>query len=121
MGEEELGFFLIDTLKVHMSILSFQAFPQTWLSTHIYQHKSTMRTLETLAGILVDAFLPDPDDAEKFPTELWQIFFETLLMLVGSDALALETFPEQKRRAVWKVAGDVREQGADLLRRTVVC
>ncbi len=35
-----------------------------------------------------------------------------------SDALALETFPEQKRRAVWKIAGDVREQGADLLRRS---
>ena len=118
MAEDELALFLMDALKVHMSILSCEAFPENWLSVHIYQHKSTMRTLETLAGILVDGFLPDPDDAEKFITELWQVFFETLLMLVGSDALALETFPEQKRRAVWKVAGDVREQGADLLRRT---
>ncbi|CUS08993.1 unnamed protein product [Tuber aestivum] len=118
LGEEDLAKFLMDDLQVHMSILSCDAFPESWLSVHIYQHKSTMRTLETLAGILVDSFLPDPDDAEKFNTELWQTFFTTLLMLVGSDALALETFPEQKRRAVWKVAGDVREQGADLLRRT---
>ncbi|RPB00941.1 hypothetical protein L873DRAFT_1788560 [Choiromyces venosus 120613-1] len=118
LSEDDLARFLMDDLQVHMSILSCDAFPESWLSVHIYQHKSTMRTLETLAGILVDSFLPDPDDAEKFNTELWQAFFTTLLMLVGSDALALETFPEQKRRAVWKVAGDVREQGADLLRRT---
>lgn len=118
LGEQDLAKFLMDDLQVHMSILSCDAFPESWLSVHIYQHKSTMRTLETLAGILVDSFLPDPDDAEKFNMELWQSFFTTLLMLVGSDALALETFPEQKRRAVWKVAGDVREQGADLLRRT---
>ena len=118
LSEDDLAKFLMDDLQVHMSILSCDAFPDSWLSVHIYQHKSTMRTLETLAGILVDSFLPDPDDAEKFNTELWQAFFTTLLMLIGSDALALETFPEQKRRAVWKVAGDVREQGADLLRRT---
>ncbi|KAL7272558.1 Deoxycytidine kinase 1 [Rhizina undulata] len=118
LPENELAKFLMDDLQVHMSILSCDAFPESWLSVHIYQHKAIMKTLETLAGILVDSFLPDPDDAEKFNMELWQAFFSTLLMLVGSDALALETFPEQKRRAVWKVAGDVREQGADLLRRT---
>ncbi|KAI5787677.1 hypothetical protein DFH27DRAFT_592401 [Peziza echinospora] len=118
LPEDQLAEFLMSDLQVHMSILNCEAFPQTWLSVHIYQHKSTMRTLETLAGILVDSFLPDPDDADRFNMELWQAFFSTLLMLVGSDALALETFPEQKRRAVWKIAGDVREQGADLLRRT---
>ncbi|CCX33505.1 Similar to Dedicator of cytokinesis protein 5; acc. no. B2RY04 [Pyronema omphalodes CBS 100304] len=118
LPEDELAQFLVDTLRVHMSILRCEAFPQNWLSVHIYQHKSTMRTLENLAGILVDSFLPDPDDADRFNMDLWQAFFSTLLTLVGSDALALETFPEQKRRAVWKVAGDVREVGADLLRRT---
>jgi hypothetical protein len=118
LPEDELATLLMDTLNVHMSILKCGAFPANWLSVHIYQHKSTMRTLENLAGILVDSFLPDPDDADRFNMELWQAFFSTLLTLVGSDALALETFPEQKRRAVWKVAGDVREVGADLLRRT---
>jgi len=118
LPEDELVALLMDALRVHMSILRCEAFPENWLSVHIYQHKSTMRTLENLAGILVDSFLPDPDDADKFNMDLWQAFFSTLLTLVGSDALALETFPEQKRRAVWKVAGDVREVGADLLRRT---
>jgi len=118
LPEDDLAALLMDVLKVHMSILKCEAFPESWLSVHIYQHKSTMRTLENLAGILVDSFLPDPDDADRFNMDLWQVFFSTLLTLVGSDALALETFPEQKRRAVWKVAGDVREVGADLLRRT---
>ena len=118
LPEQELADFLMADLEVHMSIMGCEAFPETWLSVHIYQYKSTLRTLESLAGILVESFLPDPDDADRFNMELWQAFFSTLLMLVGSDALALETFPEQKRRAVWKIAGDVREQGADLLRRT---
>ncbi|MBE3111802.1 MAG: hypothetical protein IMZ46_15075 [Acidobacteria bacterium] len=66
---------------------------------------------------MLESFLPDPDEAENFNTELWKLFFSTLLKLVGSSSLALETFPEQKRRAVWKIAGDVRELGAELLRR----
>lgn len=118
LAEEEMALLLEDTLRVHLSILHCEAFPANWLSVHIYHHKSTMKTLEYLAGILLDSFLPDPDDAEGFNTELWKGFFAVLLKLVGSDALALETFPEQKRRAVWKIAGDVRDHGSELLRRT---
>ena len=118
LAEDEMATLLEDTLQVHLSILQCEAFPSDWLSVHIYHHKSTMKTLEYLAGILLDSFLPHPDDAENYNTELWKVFFTVLLKLVGSDALALETFPEQKRRAVWKIAGDVRENGAELLRRT---
>ncbi|CAK7215919.1 Deoxycytidine kinase 1 [Sporothrix bragantina] len=118
LADGDLAVILENTLRVHMSILRGEAFPATWLSTHIFHHKSIMRTLQYLAGILLDSFLPDPDDAESFNTELWKMLFTTLLMLVSSPSLALETFPEQKRRAVWKIAGDVREHGADLLRRT---
>ena len=118
LAGDEMATLLEDTLRVHLSIVEAKAFPSNWLSVYIYHHKSTMRTLEYLAGILLDSFLPDPDNAEDYNTELWKMFFTVLLKLVGSDALALETFPEQKRRAVWKIAGDVREHGADLLRRT---
>ncbi|KAG0646128.1 hypothetical protein D0Z07_8145 [Hyphodiscus hymeniophilus] len=118
LAEDEMATFLEDILVVHLSILQCEAFPADWLSVHIYHHKSTMKTLEYLASLLLDSFLPHPDDAESYNTELWKIFFTVLLKLVGSDALALETFPEQKRRAVWNIAGDVRENGAELLRRT---
>ncbi|KAH7040380.1 C2 domain in Dock180 and Zizimin proteins-domain-containing protein [Microdochium trichocladiopsis] len=118
LTEDDLASVLKSMLQVHMSILQGEAFPSTWLSVHIYHHKSTMKTLQYLSTIMLDTFLPDPDDAENFDTELWKMFFTTLLKLVGSECLALETFPEQKRRAVWKIAGDVREHGAELLRRT---
>ncbi|KAF4617980.1 hypothetical protein G7Y89_g15009 [Cudoniella acicularis] len=118
MAEDDMASLLEDTLHVHLSILQCEAFPADWLSVHIYHHRSTMKTLEYLASILLESFLPDPDDAESYNTELWRVFFTTLLKLVGSDALALETFPEQKRRAVWKIAGDIRENGAELLRQT---
>ncbi|KAM5351865.1 hypothetical protein ACJ41O_004588 [Fusarium nematophilum] len=118
LAEDDLTTLLENLLRVHMSILKGEAYPSEWLSVHIHHHKSTMRTLQYLAGTMLDSFLPDPDDAESFNTELWKLFFTTLLKLVGSTSLALETFPEQKRRAVWKIAGDVREHGAELLRRT---
>ncbi|QUC23992.1 uncharacterized protein UV8b_08233 [Ustilaginoidea virens] len=115
-GEDELATILENLLRVHMSILSGEAFPAGWLSVHIYHHQSTMRTLQYVANLMLDNLLPDPDQAESFNMELWKLFFTTLLKLVGSTSLALETFPEQKRRAVWKIAGDVREHGAELLR-----
>lgn len=116
--KNDIADFLFSALQVYISILDCEAFPNSWFSVHIYQHKATMRTLEKLAGVLIDSFLPHPDEADQFNTELWRAFFDALLKLVGSDALALETFPEQKRRAVWKIAGDVRENGAELLQRT---
>ncbi|KAF2432136.1 hypothetical protein EJ08DRAFT_695933 [Tothia fuscella] len=118
MPEDELAEFLFSALQVYLSLLDGEAYPHSWLSVHIFHHRSTMRSLEKLSSILIDSFLPHSDEADQFNTELWRAFFDTLLKLVGSDALALETFPEQKRRAVWKIAGDVRELGADLLRRS---
>ncbi|KAK4442243.1 putative dedicator of cytokinesis protein 1 [Podospora aff. communis PSN243] len=118
LAEDDLHVIVENSLRVHMSILQGETFPPNWLSVHIFHHKSTMRTLQYLAGILLESFLPHPDEAENFNTELWKLFFTALLKLVGSPMLALETFPEQKRRAVWKIAGDVREHGAELLRKT---
>ncbi|KAH7117123.1 hypothetical protein B0J11DRAFT_109624 [Dendryphion nanum] len=114
----DIADFLMSALQVYISILDCEAFPSSWLSVHIYHHKATMRTLEKFAGVLTDSFLPHADEADQFNTDLWRAFFDALLKLVGSDALALETFPEQKRRAVWKITGDVREHGADLLQRS---
>ena len=118
LADEDLTTVLENILLVHLSILNGEAFPQDWLSVRIYHHKSTMNTLQYIAGLMLQHFMPDPDEAENFNTDLWKLFFTTLLKLVGSPSLALETLPEQKRRAVWKIAGDVREHGAELLRTT---
>ena len=114
----ELEDVLSAVLGANISVLSGEAFPSSWLTLHVYHHRSTLELLEKAFKLLGDKFLPSPDDTDDFNTELWRTFFEALLRLVRSDALALETFPEQKRRAVWKIAGDVREQGAELLRQS---
>ncbi|KAL5052275.1 hypothetical protein BDW71DRAFT_202395 [Aspergillus fruticulosus] len=114
----ELTNFLSQAFEVHTSILNCEAYPESWFSIHVYNHRATVKSLEYLASLMVDKLLPAPDDAELFDTRLWETFFMTLLKVVSSDALALETVPEQKRRTIWKIAGDVREQGAELLHST---
>jgi hypothetical protein len=111
----ELTNFLSQALEVHTSILNCEPYPESWFSIHVYNHRATVKSLEYLASLMTDKLLPAPDDAETFDTRVWESFFMTLLKVVSSDALALETVPEQKRRTIWKIAGDVREQGADLL------
>ncbi|KAI7574592.1 hypothetical protein KC343_g23026, partial [Hortaea werneckii] len=88
----------------------------------VSHHRYAMTALERISEILIDS-LPemvgaDVTEAMDFDTTLWRAFFDTLFTAVNSPALAMETFPEQKRRAIWKIAGDVRESGASLLRRT---
>ncbi|KAJ5911696.1 uncharacterized protein N7473_000999 [Penicillium subrubescens] len=118
LNELELATFVGQALEAHNSIIDCEAYPESWFSIHVYNHRAAIKGLEHLALLLIDKLLPDADDADDFDTKLWESFFTTLLKVISSDALALETFPEQKRRAVWKIAGDVREQGADLLHST---
>lgn len=113
---------LLQALKVGQSILRGDAFPKSWLSLHVSHHRFAMSALERIFEVLVDSLpdssAPDLQDAIEFDTEIWRAFFDTLFAAVSSSALAMETFPEQKRRAIWKIAGDVRESGADLIRRS---
>lgn len=118
MKPVDLSTFLSQLLDSHLSILGCDSYPENWLSVHIYNHRAIMKSLEFISSVMIKSLLPPPDDADTFDMRLWEAFFATLLKLVSSDALALETFPEQKRRAVWKIGGDVREQGAELLRRS---
>lgn len=114
----DLSSILFDGLDVIKSILRGDAYPDAWLSLHVYQHRACLQTLDAILDVMLARFLPSPDDADDFNTELWKSYLLTLLILVNSDKLTLENFPEQKRRAVWKIAGDVREQGAGLLQKS---
>ena len=117
-SSSDLAEILDAALEVIISILSGAAFPKSWLSLHVYHHKSSLQILESLYGVILGKFLPSPEAADDFNTDLWSKYFLALVTLLRSTTLALETFPEQKRRAVWKIAGDVREQGASLLRQS---
>lgn len=112
---------LMGALKVGQSVLGGEGFPRSWLSLHVSYHRYAMTALERISEVLIDSlpdvFAPDAAEAIEFDTAIWRTFFDCLFAAVSSDALAMETFPEQKRRAIWKIAGDVRELGANLLRR----
>ncbi|KAM0720482.1 hypothetical protein Q7P37_004618 [Cladosporium fusiforme] len=113
---------LLQALRVQHSILNCEAFPKSWVSLHVSHHRYTIQALQRVSEILLewipDIYAPNADEAFEFDTTIWRQFFETLFAAVSSPALAMETFPEQKRRAIWKIAGDVREEGAQLLKRT---
>ena len=117
LGDGDLSYIISIALEVNKAILSGKAFPNSWLTLHVYHHRKILDMLGGIAEIMVQKFLPAPEDADSFPIDLWKSLLSTLLQLVRSEALALETLPEQKRRAVWKIVGDIREQGAYLLGR----
>ncbi|MCJ1240819.1 hypothetical protein MMC14_008823 [Varicellaria rhodocarpa] len=118
----ELGSDLVEilsgTFEVITAVLSGRGFPRSWLTLHVYHHRTILQGLEMTFSVMMERCLPSPDEAGDFDTGLWRRFFIALLKLVRSESLALETFPEQKRRAVWKIAGDIREQGAILLQKS---
>lgn len=118
LEHQDLSNYILSSLAVLRSLLNHHACPPTWLSFHIYIHQSALEIFEYLSKLLIGHFIPNPEDAEAFDMQLWKAYFDTLLSLVCSPSLTLESFPEQKRRAVWKIAGDVRQSGADLLRYT---
>ncbi|ETN43305.1 uncharacterized protein HMPREF1541_02464 [Cyphellophora europaea CBS 101466] len=115
---EGLDNYVLSTLTVLRSLLNNDAYPASWLSLHTYHHSSALNVLRYLDSILAANFVPTPEDAENFDMQLWKMYLETLLWLISSSSLTLESFPEQKRRAVWKIAGDIRQAGADLLRQS---
>ena len=113
---------LQQALQTIQSILACEAFPKSWLSLLVAHHKYGITALERISEVLIDSlpdiYAPDTAEALDFDTDIWRSFFQTLFTALSSAALAMETFPEQKRRAIWKIAGDVRELGANLLKRS---
>ena len=115
---QNLSDYILSTLFMLRSLLNNEAYPSKWLSIHVCHHTSAVIMLRYLHGLLSSSYLPDPEDAANVDMQLWKAYLETLLTLVASSSLTLETFPEQKRRAVWKISGDIRQAGADLLRHS---
>jgi dedicator of cytokinesis protein 3 len=109
---------LLQSFDVYTSILSSDAFPSVWLNSHILVHKAIINHLATISEVLVQFYNPEPEEAESFDTNLWLAFFNLLLKTAGSEALAVEHLPPQKRRAVWRIAGDLRKKGAKVLQES---
>ena len=102
-------------LEMNISIMRQEPFPRSWLTLYVYHHRIIFDLLDFASGYMIQEHLPAPELADLFDTESWKALLLALLELVRSESLALEILPEQKRRAIWKIVGDIRQQGAQLL------
>ncbi|KAH8119460.1 cytoplasmic protein [Phellopilus nigrolimitatus] len=103
-GKDNFSNLISQFFKVACSILGNEAFPCTWLNVNILAHKVLIK-------------MADPDEEYQFNSNLWREALYMLLKLLSSDQLVIEEFSPQKRRAVWRLAGDIRGEGATILLR----
>ncbi|KAF5104790.1 hypothetical protein DV451_000381 [Geotrichum candidum] len=109
----ELAFNIIQACNAMLNSVSF---PKLWISLLAVHHETVLGCLDYLSVLMKSRFIPLPENAEEFNSGLWFSFLTCLLHLAGSEAIAVEHLPEQKRKTVWKISGDIRGRAADLLR-----
>ncbi|GJN92547.1 hypothetical protein Rhopal_005577-T1 [Rhodotorula paludigena] len=117
-GKETFARQLGAVFRIARSILENEAFPAEWLNITALAHRVILKLVEPVADVLVRDFIPPPAASFKFNTALWRDFFTMLLKVLASPQLLIEEFSPQKRRALWRLAGDIRGVGARVLMRT---
>jgi dedicator of cytokinesis protein 3 len=116
-GKDNFAQLLNKIFKVGISILTNEAFSKTWLNVNILAHQVFLKLFEPIALLMIKHFVPEQKSAYQFNSALWRDGFYLLLKLLSSDQLVIEEFSPQKRRAVWRLAGDIRGEGAEILLR----
>ncbi|GAA5859498.1 hypothetical protein JCM1840_004642 [Sporobolomyces johnsonii] len=116
-GKDTFARQLAQMFRVSRSILKNDAFPADWLNITVLAHRVVIKLVEPISDILVRDFVPPASASFTFNTGLWRDFFNMLLTLLASPQLLIEDFSPQKRRAVWRLAGDIRGEGANILIR----
>ncbi|CAG8456993.1 uncharacterized protein OCT59_018840 [Rhizophagus irregularis] len=114
-GHEATAEFLILLFQVSRSILLNEAFPESWLNMNIMAHKVFLKFLEPISSLMEKNYIPDKEIPDTFNEQLWKEYFNCLLSLLTSKHLVIENFTPQKRRAIWRLAGDLRGRAAKLL------
>jgi dedicator of cytokinesis protein 3 len=77
-----------------------------------------IRLLEVVSEVVeTETFVPAVNAMDSFDIKLWTSLFELICELAASDELVLEDQGQQRRRAQWIIAGDLRDQTAALLHR----
>ncbi|KAF7362005.1 hypothetical protein MVEN_00545700 [Mycena venus] len=114
-GRDRFVALLSQFFKVATSILENDAFPKTWLNINVLAHQVLIKMMEPIASIMEKEFIPPQEVQAQFNAHLWREGFYMFLKLLSSDQLAIEEFSPQKCRAVWRLAGDIRGDGAAIL------
>ena len=107
--------FLKQLFQAGTSLLSQEMFPSTWLNISMLAYKAIVKIADASSAILRRYFVPEQRDAVQFDNALWRAFFGVLLKLLLSPSLIIEEFTPARQRAVWRLAGDLRGEGAKVL------
>ncbi|KAI9511148.1 C2 domain in Dock180 and Zizimin proteins-domain-containing protein [Russula earlei] len=116
-GRDNFAALLLQLFRVATSILDNDAWPANWLNVNIMAHKVLVKMMDSVAVLLEKHFIPSDEETFRFNTDLWREAFQVLLKLLSSDQLVIEEFSPQRRRAVWRMAGDIRGEGAAILQQ----
>ncbi|KDN50840.1 hypothetical protein K437DRAFT_273050 [Tilletiaria anomala UBC 951] len=118
-GPEATATFLHNYFDTATSLLHNDAYPSTWLNFNVLTHQMVLKMIDPAAKLLIRVFIPTApaQSPDSFDTELWMAGLNTLLTLLSSSQLVIEDFKPQRRRAVWRLAGDIRGEGAQIFAR----
>ncbi|KAG6829556.1 hypothetical protein H0H92_004225 [Tricholoma furcatifolium] len=114
-GRDRFVTLMSHFFSVATSILDNDAFPKSWLNVNVLAHKVLIKMMDPVAQIMERDFIPPQESESQFDANLWRECLHMLLRLLSSDQLVIEEFSPQKRRAVWRLAGDIRGEGAGIL------
>ncbi|KAJ3935174.1 MAG: hypothetical protein NXY57DRAFT_991179 [Lentinula lateritia] len=114
-GRDRFVALLSHFFTVSISILENECFPKTWLNINILAHQVLVKMMNPISTLLTHEFIPPQETEATFDPSLWKEAFTMLLKLLSSEQLCIEEFSPQKRRAVWRLAGDIRGEGASIM------
>ncbi|KAF8972959.1 cytoplasmic protein [Flammula alnicola] len=114
-GRDRFVALLSQFFKVATSILENDAFPKAWMNVNVLAHKVLIKIMLPIAEIMEKEFIPPQELESTFDANLWREGLHMLLKLLSSEQLMIEDFSPQKRRAVWRLTGDIRGEGAAIL------
>ena len=118
-GEAATADFMNNYFDVATSLLHNDAYPNTWLNFNVLTHQMVLKMIDPIADLLTAQFIPTApsQSPDSFDTTLWTAGLNALLTLLSSPQLVIEDFKPQRRRAVWRLAGDIRGEGAQIFAR----
>ncbi|RKP10227.1 dedicator of cytokinesis-domain-containing protein, partial [Thamnocephalis sphaerospora] len=117
-GEEITVTFLMRLFEMLEAMLTETAFPRDWFNASLTVCRDGLRILRPIARLLIEAFIPEPMYSDQFRQPLWGAFFRVVLRLLSRPHLQQEQLTAQQRLVADELAGDLREEGAQLLRDT---
>jgi dedicator of cytokinesis protein 3 len=95
-GTANLSRLLQNFFYVANSVLQNEAFPGNWLNVNVLAHKVVLKMSEPVAFILLQRFIPDPNDGfEDLDSKVWHDCLAMLLRLLASNQLVIEEFSPQ--------------------------